>query len=248
MKVTRKNILNKWKEVPDHWVNPIWSGKFAELKPSDYGDPNLHGRFHPEIPYVMIGRYTNPGDLIWDPCAGGDTTGDVIRGHYPNRISYSTDLNPTVDTVEPLEASSFLCDEKRKDLKLIIFHPPYYDIVKYSDDKFDACNQPNFQSYKIWLNKCLNNYTIVLKKGGHLVVVIGEIYKDGSVIPLEYEVNSIMREHMRERGFALKGRIIKDFGETKAVGKNSNLWKYRCIKNENWRLGIDTILVYKKEK
>jgi hypothetical protein len=242
----------KWREVPMHWVEPLWVGDFAELSPSDYGIPEFHGRFHPEIPLVMVSRYTKKGDVVWDPCAGGDTTGDVVREHFPDRKVISTDINVKAPSVKKADAFNHcLPDEDLKKLKLVIFHPPYYDIVKYSKNENDGSNQHDLKSYLRWLRSTVTNLCIQLKTGGHLVVVVGEIYKDKTVVPLEYFTHGFvtMRRDVHYT-MKLKGRIIKDFGETKGGGrgKDANLWKYRCLKNGNWRLGLDTILVFKKEK
>ena len=79
-----------WRDYEDHYTLPIWPDRLPS-KPSDYGLP-FHGRTHPEIIRVALQRYTKPGDVVWDPMAGGGTTIDVCEEFGCRCIA--TDINP----------------------------------------------------------------------------------------------------------------------------------------------------------
>ena len=231
-----------WRTYPDWLLGPFWVGDFCpNLKPADYGSNDFHGRFHPAIPWLAMRRFTKPTDVVWDCFAGSGTTLDV--GNEMDRIVIASDLHPCRDDILQWDASIEYPGDAIVDLG--IMHPPYAGIVDYNCPMSSVENVDDFVSEFV---PCMESMNAALKVGHVLVLIIGEIWKDGELWPLEYDLDRLIRHHFYYRCI---GRIVKDFGETKGgaisgSGKDANLWKYRLLKWGYFRNGIDTILFYQK--
>lgn len=227
----------QWRDEPDFILGPFWTGSFApELKPRDYGDNSFHGRFHPAIPWVAMRRFTKRGEVVWDPFAGSGTTIDV--GRELGRRVIANDLHTTRDDI--LQQDTCLwCPGEYVDL--VIMHPPYMNAINYKSKLSDTSNVKDFIDL---LLPCMYHVDLALKSGRVLVVVIGEVWVNGTLVPLEYAVHQMITGV--PYGYRLFGRIVKDFGETKKRGVTNNLWKCRLLKNGYFKIGIDTILFFQK--
>lgn len=121
-------------------------------------------------------------------------------------------------------------------------------MVVYSKDKRDLSNCRSLGDFKEEFEKVIKNTNKALDQGKYAVLIISDVYRDGMVVPLDFHCYSIFLDN----GFILKGRIIKDFGETKGTNKTNaktkNLWRYRALKYGFWELGIDNILIFQKIK
>lgn len=233
---------DEWRNVPDFMLGPFWVGDFApDLSTKDYGSNEFHGRFHPAIPYVAITRFTKPGDVVWDCFAGSGTTLDV--GLELDRDVIASDLHPFREDIVQADAGVWKPDVN---IDLGIMHPPYMSIVDYD---CAMSNAPTIEHFIAEFDKCLFNMNAALKTGRVLVLVIGEVWTDGKLIPLEYYLDDLIQGYY---GYRLFGRIVKDFGQTKGgvstPRRSGNLWKYRLLKFGYFRNGIDTILFYQKLK
>lgn len=232
------------------WKNPrikthsIWlskNGDFDLLKVSDFGQKEFHGRFHPEIPYQMMLRYTEQGDLVWDCFAGGGTTIDV--GKLLGRRVVANDIFPTRPEIIKKDSRVWHPAEQ---VDLVILHPPYWKMIKFSEDQRDLCNCDTSSGFIESIGWVIEQVCAVLKPKHYMALVISDVYTGGEQVPL----GSLCYPRIVEKGFRLKGKIVKDFGETKGSAttnaRTKNLWRYRAVKSGFWELGIDEIWVYQK--
>lgn len=106
---------------------------------------------------------------VFDPAAGSGTTGDVC--HELGVEFLQRDLRDGFDVLTSQIPSGF---------DFIFFHPPYWDIVKYSDDPRDLSN---IRSYKDFIENlahaCKRLLAALEPKGGHLAVLLGDVRKRG---------------------------------------------------------------------
>ena len=100
------------------------------------------------------------------------------------------------------------------------------------------------KEYESWFDKVVANTTQYLDNGRFLVLVCGNLYKDGEEITLGYYAKEIIRRH----GFKLKSHIIKDYGETKSgnFGKFYNLNYYRQLRGNYNNFYGDNIFLLQK--
>jgi DNA modification methylase len=202
-------------------------------------DKSYHGIFIPEIPYQFIRRFTKSGDTVWDCFAGIGTTHYVAD--FLGRKDISSDLTPRKSFILQGDAVSF---DPQTNVQLLIMHPPYWDIVHFSDNPNDGCNQPTLDSYLTWFEKVVTNAVQYLDTGRFLILVAGNIYRDGEEITLGCYMKDIVRAH----GFKLKSHIIKDYGETKSgnYGKTYNLNYYRQLRGNYNNFYGDNIFLLQK--
>lgn len=232
-----------WRNIPDYFLGPFWFDNFApDLSTKNYGSNDFHGRFHPAIPYVAMKRFTKPGDVVWDCFAGSGTTLDV--GTELDRDVIASDLHSTRDDILRRDASEWRPNRK---VNLGIMHPPYMGIIDYDSPMSSLKDVKDVTEYIHLFDNCMYKMDLALVDGGVLVLVAGEIFLSGHLIPLDYHLNRVIRTLY---GYRLFGRIVKDFGETKGgkqtPKKSTNLWKYRLLKHGYFRYGIDTVLFYQK--
>ena len=87
-----------------------------------------------------------------------------------------------------------------KSVQFVIMHPPYWDIIKFSQDQRDLSNTKNIDDFLLLLGKITDNACSILDKGRYLALVIGDKYSQGNWIPLAfYSMNEIMK-----KGFSFK--------------------------------------------
>ncbi len=202
-------------------------------------DSNFHGLFIPEIPYQMILRFTKENDIVWDCFGGSGTTYRVCK--LLNRECIINDLNPKQDYIIKGNSAVF---NPGKLVDLIIMHPPYYNIVKYSDDCNDGSSFKNLVSFLQWFKIIVKNVDQYLKEKRFLILVMGNIYLDGE----EVDLGVICKDIVRGYGYKCKSHIIKDYGETKGKGKkNYNLNYVRQLRGNYNNFYGDNIFILEKQ-
>jgi len=127
-------------------------------------------------------------------------------------------------------------------VQLAIMHPPYWDIIKFSEKENDLSNAKNLEDFSEGFNKILKNVYKILEKGRYLVIVIGDKYSKGEWIPLGFY---LMQEAVKE-GFKLKSTIVKNFEETKGKMNQKELWRYRALSGDFYIFKHEYIFLLKK--
>lgn len=226
-----------------------------------------HGNFIPQIPNQLIRRYTKEQDTILEPFAGSGTT--LYECELLNRKYIGFDINNTiVDYVKnnmknskfkdySLNCLDVLDSEKlekaytsaKKSLsidkvQLIIMHPPYLDIVKFSDKENDLSNISDLSVFLDKFKIICNNTLNFLEKNKYFALVIGDVYKKSEVIPLSFYCMQMIKENFKVK---LKGIIVKNIeGNRGKLGLNG-IWRYRALKSDYFLFKHEYIFVFKKE-
>lgn len=89
--------------------------------------------------------------------------------------------------------------------QFLMLHPPYDDIIKFSDKKKICLIVQQQKNFMICSKSCKNGYDL-LEKGRFACLIIGDSYKNSEVQPLGFECMN----RMRKLGFILKSTIVKD--------------------------------------
>lgn len=198
--------------------NTVWSfpkrGDWATHKP-DY-----RGNFAPQVPRNVILNYSDEGDLVLDPMVGGGTT--LIEARLLNRTAIGYDVNQNAvnisndrirfeikgNTKQVAKLGNALeLPEKDNSVDLIIAHPPYANIVKYSDGKNpdDLSSISSLPKFLDALEIAVKEMYRVLKPGRFCAILIGDTRKGQHYIPLSHFV----LQRCLRTGFALKEEVIK---------------------------------------
>jgi len=214
-------------------------GKFIILK-RDFlpkNSPNFHGLFIPEIPYQFIKRFTQAGEIVWDCCGGSGTTKKVAD--ILGRKCIINDLTSTRSFIIEADSRTF---NPGVNVQLLFLHPPYFNVIRYSEKEEDGSNCKSIPDYLSWFEDVVKNVTKYLDRGRFLILVCGNIYLNDEEQTLGVWCKDIIRRH----DFKCKAHIIKDYGETKSGSGNYNLWYYRQLKGNYNNFYGDNIFMLQK--
>lgn len=231
-------------------TNTVWSfpnrGKWATH------DSKYRGNFSPYVAKNIILRYSNPNDLILDQFVGGGTT--LIECKLNNRNAVGVDINPSAveltksklkfetsynNQIKVMAGNAcnlnFIDDES---IDLICTHPPYADIIKYSEDIEGDLSHLNQREFLDAIEVVANQSYRVLKKDKFCAIVMGDTRKKGMIQPLGFEV----MQRFIKAGFRQKEIIIKEQHNCKATG----FWKKNSEKYNFLLLAHEYIFIFKK--
>ncbi len=241
--------IKKWKAYKgDITTDALWisnpckdDGKFIIPKriflPKN--SPDFHGIFIPEIPYQFIKRFTKRGEAVWDCFGGSGTTKKVAE--ILGRSCIINDLNPASPLVQKGDSRFF---NPHKKVQLIIMHPPYHNIIKYSSKEGDGSCLPNVARFLIWFKEVVKNVIQYLETKRFLILVCGNIYTNKE----EQTLGVWCKDIIREQGFFLKSHIVKDYGETKGQQNKYNLQYVRNLRGNYNSFYGDNIFILQKRK
>lgn len=174
-----------------------------------WGDNRYRGNCSGHLVKDLILRFG--AQSVFDPAEGGRTVRDVVEGinqFLKKGIFYEgRDLKDGWDIL-----SSEL---PQKQFDLVWYHPPYWDIIRYSDDMRDLSNSSTLEDFEERLNRSVERLFQAVKPGGILAVLIGDKRKDGRYCVL-------MRTLLSNRNVGeLKAVIIKFQHNCKSTYSNS---------------------------
>jgi len=117
---------------------------------------------------------------VFDPAEGSGTVKDVVSGinlYRKRNIQYEgRDLKDGWDIL-----TSQLPEEK---YDMVWYHPPYWDIVRYSENQKDLSNCRTLEEFEIMLMRSVERLFQTLKPDGILTVLIGDKRKNSAYYPL----------------------------------------------------------------
>jgi len=254
--------LNRWKEYDDIITDSLWV--LDKRDASGAHNAGYWGNFIPQIPNQFLRRYTKQGEWVLDPFLGSGTT--LIECRRLGRNGVGVELqNEVVELAnknisaegnifnvrtEIINGDSTVLNfkqelEKRgiKSVQFVIMHPPYWDIIKFSDNKKDLSNAQSVEEFLNLFGNVVDHTCDVLDNGRYFAVVIGDKYSQGEWIPLGfYTMNEVLK-----RGYVLKSTIVKNFEETKGKMNQKELWRYRALVGGFYVFKHEYIFLFKKE-
>jgi hypothetical protein len=130
----------------------------------------------------------------------------------------------------------------KESLQFILYHPPYWDIIQFSDNPNDLSNSKTCDEFLNGFGKIIDNTAKFLDKGRYCALVIGDKYANSQVDPLGFKTMSCFIE----KGFKLKAILVKNFGDTKGKKNQQGIWRYRAISNDFYIFKHEYIFIFKK--
>ena len=206
----------------------VWS--FARRGKWATHNSKYRGNWAPEVVKNLIVRYSDEKDCLLDPMIGGGTT--AIECKLLNRNLLALDINPNAIelTKKALEFESEYNPKIKVDLQdardlsrlkdecidFVLNHPPYADIITYSDKQIpqDLSNIHDLDKFCDEMEIVAKELFRVLKPNKYCAILIGDTRRKKMYQPLAFMV----MQRFLKVGFTLKEDIIKHQHNCKATG------------------------------
>ena len=210
------------------------------------------GNWSPEVVRNLLLRYSSENDYLLDPMIGGGTT--AIECKLLNRNLLALDINPRAIELTKT-VIDFECEHnpkikivqsdarnigilKDKSIDFALMHPPYADIIHYSEYIDGDMSLMPMKDFLFEIGKVAEECYRVLKKDKFCAILMGDTRKKGMVQPLAFETMRIFEM----AGFKTKEIIIKEQHNCKATG----YWKTNSIKFNFLLLAHEYLFVFRK--
>ena len=256
--------LKQWRDYEHVKTDTLWEFP-SRLKEGGHSN-EYHGNYIPQIAQQIYERYTKKDDVVLDMFFGSGTSG--IEAVNMKRRCIGVELKKDlVDTVSAKFTSkqlvtdvNIICADSASDnvkekiydrlqimgeekAQLLMLHPPYDDIIKFSDKKEDLSNCATTEEFYNLFEKVAKNGYDMLEKGRFACLIIGDKYANSQHIPLGFECMA----RMNKCGFITKAIIIKDMqGNERAKGTTANLWRYRALAGVFYIFKHEYVMVFQK--
>ncbi|MFR6111425.1 MAG: DNA methyltransferase, partial [Dialister invisus] len=129
----------------------------------------------------------------------------------------------------------FISDES---IDLICTHPPYANIIQYSEDIPGDLSRLKVNDFLKEMRDVATESYRVLKKDKFCAVLMGDTRRKGHMIPMSFDVMRIFEN----TGFKLKELIIKEQHNCKATG----YWKTNSIKYNFLLIAHEYLFIFRK--
>lgn len=256
--------LNNWKDYSHIKTDTLW--EFPNRDKSNGHSYDYHGNYIPQIAQQLYERFTKKGDIVLDMFFGSGTSGIEainmkrrcigveLKQELVDYVSQKFDPKTLVTDVNIICGDSASSDigykiqdrlevMGRDKAQFLVLHPPYDDIIKFSDKKEDLSNCATTEEFYDLFEEVARNGYEKLEKGRFAALIIGDKYAKGQYYPLSFGC----MERMNRAGFITKAIIVKDIqGNEKAKGKQANLWRYRALYGGFYIFKHEYVMVFKK--
>lgn len=268
VKTTAYNDINlkSWKDYDYVKTDTLW--EFPNRLREGGHSNEYHGNFIPQIVQQFYHRYTKENDVVLDLFFGSGTSG--IEAINMNRRCIGVELKEEqaelvsekftpkqlvtdVNIICADSASKIAVDKVKARLEimrethaqLLILHPPYDDIIKFSDREDDLSNCATTEAFYDGFEKVAKNGYDLLEDKRFAALVIGDKYANGELVSLGFEC----QERMKRIGFVHKATIVKDMqGNERCKGKDANLWRYRALAGGFNNFKHEYIMIFQKDE
>jgi hypothetical protein len=258
--------LKDWKNHQEVLTDSLWL--IPERDNSGAHNGRYWGNFIPQIPRQMMLRYTKRGDVVLDTFLGSGTT--LIECKRLGRHGVGVELIPQVaeeakkqialegdrfDVATNVVRGDSRLPETREVVRealnplgvsgaqLIIMHPPYHDIIKFSNNPRDLCNAKTTEEFLQWFQDVVENFSGLLEKGRYLCLVIGDKYSAGKWVPLGFYT----MQRVLDSGYDLKSIVVKNMAGNRAKLNREHLWRYRALVGGFYIFKHEYVMVFKKK-
>lgn len=212
------------------------------------------GNWAPEVVRNLILRYSKEGDHLLDCMIGGGTT--AIEAKILNRHITCVDVNEEAlertknslnfEVANEAKHRVVKCDArdmkflKDSEIDFVLTHPPYADIIKYSDGKIkeDLSGIHDIDDFVGEIEKVAKELYRVLKPGKFCAILMGDTRRKTMYQPLAYKV----MDRFLKVGFQLKEDIIKRQFNCKATG----FWVNKSKENNFLLIMHEHLFIFQK--
>lgn len=238
--------LSRWREYETVSTDSLWL--FPSRAKQGGHQLDYHGNYIPQIATQLFTRYTRQNEIVLDLFLGSGTSAleavnlgrrcvgvelkselvDYVKGKISAeqqaavRIVQGNSVDPALPALITPELQALGSDLAQ----FLVLHPPYDDIIKFSDLPADLSNASSTGDFLDQFEAVARHGFALLEPGRFAALIIGDKYAGGELLPLGFWC----MERMNRVGFKTKAIIVKDIqGNEKGKGRTANLWRYRAL-------------------
>jgi hypothetical protein len=256
--------LNRWRDYGDVLTDSLWI--FPSRASGEGHTLDYHGNFIPQIATQTFTRYTKTGEIVLDMFLGSGTSAiealnldrrcigvelkpdlvEYVRAKVPSErldidvrlIQGDSTARATADTVRAALAAM-----GETHAHLLVLHPPYHDIIPFSEWAEDLSNAPDDEAFLGMFETVAGHGYEMLAPGRFAVLIIGDKYEKGELRPLGFWC----MERMNRVGFRTKAIVVKNIeGNERGKGRSSNLWRYRALAGGYYIFKHEYVIIFQK--
>ncbi|HCC69288.1 MAG TPA: hypothetical protein DEP99_05315, partial [Nitrospiraceae bacterium] len=217
------------------------------------------GNWSPYIPRNVILKYSKAGELVLDYFCGAGTT--AVEAKLLGRRCTAFDIHDkaielakkNIDFKVPIEKPLFpkiyepelfvgdarnLFFLERNSVDLICAHPPYANIIHYTEHKEGDLSYFDTEHFLKEMEKVARESYRVLKPGRQCAILIGDMRRHKHVVPLGFKLINVYLD----AGFKLKELVIKRQHNCKTTG----FWYANSIKFNFLLLAHEYLPIFEK--
>jgi DNA modification methylase len=259
--------VTRWREYDHVETGSLWIFNGRDRQNGHQLD--YHGNCVPQILTQLLTRYTKQEEVILDLFLGSGTS--AIEAVNLGRQAIGVELKPDmaayvrekleeqgkVEQVSIINGDSSQFDWTgraikralkqfdREQVQFLFLHPPYADIIRFSESENDLSNAASTEAFLDQFEQVCRLGYEMLEPGRFAGLVIGDKYADGELIPLGF----YCMERMNRVGFKTKSVIVKNIsGNEKAKGRMTNLWRYRALVGGFYIFKHEYVFLFQKPK
>jgi len=243
----------------------VWSFKQRGNWATHSGE--YRGNWSPYIPRNVILKYSKPGELVLDYFCGAGTT--AVEAKLLGRRCIAFDINDRAiklakdnvnfdiipqqlklmeenDHLQIYEPELSVGDARNllflpdNSIDLICSHPPYANIIHYTDSKKGDLSFLDIDDFLKEMDKVAKESFRVLKPGRQCAVLIGDTRRERHVIPMGFKLINVYLD----AGFKLRELVIKRQHNCKTTG----FWYANSVKYNFLLLAHEYLPIFEKPK
>jgi hypothetical protein len=256
--------LSRWRDYADISTDSLWIIPSRSREGGHRLD--YWGNFVPQIARQVFQRFSRQGDVVLDLFLGSGTSAleamnlgrrligveiderlaqQVRRKLGPEAASLGihvlTGDSSSRRIVRPIRR--LLQAEQREFAQLLVLHPPYHDIIRFTPYERDLSNAPDTASFLRAFRRVARIGFELLQPERFAVLVIGDKYEDRELVPLGF----LTMQQMVKAGFRVKSIVVKNIvGNERGKGKATNLWRYRALAGGFYIFRHEYVIIFQK--
>lgn len=250
-----------WREYTDIELGTLW---MFPARARGHGHANeYHGNYVPQIATQTLLRYTRKDDVVLDMFLGSGTTAiearrlerrcvgveikrdmaDAVRARFADDDGVHV-VNGDSRTPRAANAVAGVLEQwGREHAQMLVLHPPYHDIIRFSDIEGDLSNADSVDGFLRDFARVARRGFRLLEPGRFAILVIGDKYADRELIPLGF----LCLQAMCDAGFRLKSIVVKNMaGNEVGKGQRENLWRYRALRGGFYIFKHEYVMILQK--
>lgn len=258
----------RWKEYVEREEDPIWTDSLWLIPARARGNGHrldYHGNFVPQIATQTFLRFTRPEEVVLDlflgsgtsaieavrlgrRCLGVELREDLTRrvsrrlaAAIPERVQVLCGDSTAPETGERIREALARWGREDGRAELLMLHPPYGDIIRFSDRRECLSNARTPAEFLERFRLAAGLGYRHLRPGRFAVLVIGDRYRNGALVPLGFECMRVMTE----LGFRPRSIVVKNIeGNEIGKGRATNLWRYRALRGGFYIFKHEYVMIF----